>query len=77
MAEIEPTSEWVDGSVATNDPPRRRVVRVFEVGDRYVHGVGWWQQQVDGRWQNTPQTTRKTRILRSAFERQYSPLEGS
>jgi len=79
VAEIVPTSEWLDGKPSVTLPDWRRVVRVFEVDDRYIHCVGWWQILKDGSWEDAPGpgAKRKTRILRRVFERQYGPLEGS
>jgi hypothetical protein len=67
---------WLDGKFRAVDETWRRLVQVGDVDSRYVYGVGWIQQQVHGVWQDTPQTSRKTRVLRDAFLRQYSPLEG-
>jgi hypothetical protein len=67
---------WLDGKFPAVDETWRRLVQVGEVDPRYVYGVGWVQQHVDGHWQDTPQTSRKTRVLRDAFLRRYSPLEG-
>jgi hypothetical protein len=73
--QIELGTIWLDRKFFTDDPTWRRLVEVIEVDSRYVHAVGRVQQQVDGAWQDTPQTSRRTRVLRDAFRRQYRPLE--
>lgn len=68
---------YLDSKPAIDLPDWRRIVHVTEVDDRYVHAVGRWQQYIAGRWfdDSAPGNRRKTRILLSAFERQYAPVK--
>jgi hypothetical protein len=70
----EPGQTWQDRDKRIPDETRR-LVEVVAADDSFVEGRGWWQQVVDGRWQDTPATSRRTRIRTAMFTQRYTPLD--
>jgi hypothetical protein len=77
MTTIAPGTLWLERRPDYPDG-WRRVVEVQSVDDAdipgangFVHAVGWWQQRDGDRWQDTPETSRKTRVRTVLFARRY------
>jgi hypothetical protein len=65
-----------DAIVRELDGQFRRVLRV-DAADAggFVSGIGWWQVRTDeGGWQDSPNSSRRTRIRTPLFLRRYEEL---
>lgn len=74
---VHPHTLWLDRKPSNGPvdaPDWRRVLRVTAADpDGYVVGIGWWQQEIAGRWRDSPASSRKTRVRHGSFVKRYEP----
>lgn len=70
----QPGSVWREKNSTPNE---RRLVEVDTAEDGgFVEGVGWWQvhEHENERWQDLPDTSRRTRIRTHMFLRRFEEI---